>query len=205
MKRILIPLLVFVLIFSGCSSAPEPNLSQMLGTLDGSTYCSPLGIAIDLDGMTVHSEEDLAILNRLDGGAFTTEALMAAMDKGNAVAILSASSNGGFDSMTLSLVPHAQLSDSIRDAADYADHAMSVIPGKLENIGCTDIRIERITVTLDGIEHPAVLCSCSFVDGSAYHLLEVCFRHSDWMSGLSLTSLESEEALRQLLSRVSAS
>ena len=78
-------------------------------------------------------------------------------------------------------------------------------PGSWANLasaGYTDVRLQLVDVQLDDGEHPALLCSAMITEGVPYHLLQICFQRGDWMGGLSLSSLESEEALRQLLTRI---
>jgi hypothetical protein len=80
---------------------------------------------------------------------------------------------------------------------------MSVMPDKLRTAGYTDVQMQQISVKLDDGEHPAVLCSAKITEGVPYHLIQICFREGDWMGSLSLSSVESEEALGALLARIS--
>lgn len=188
-------------ILSGCSAAPKQALSDLLGTLEGSTYTSALGFVIDAAGLHAFSESDLAAVNQVD--EFTPEALAAQTDSGNAVTVFAAAS-GAQASISLSLFPAAGLPEDVQTAEEYAAYGLSLISGKLESAGYADVRVQQISVRLDDGEHPAVLCSAKISGGVPYHLLQICFREGDWMGGLSLSSVESEEALRQLLTRVTS-
>ena len=172
----------------------------MLGAHSGSIYRSAFGFSFDTVEMQVFSEEDLATVNGTD--EFTPEALMPLTDSGNAVTVFAAAPTSGA-SASLSLFPAAGLPGDIETAADYAAYGLSVMPGKLETAGYTDVRMEQISVKLDDGEHPAVLCSAMITEGVPYHLIQICFREGDWMGSLSLSSVESEEALGALLARIS--
>ena len=200
MKRIIALFLACLLILSGCTSGPKPALSEMLGTQSGSIYRSAFGFSFDTVEMQVFSEEYLAAVNGAD--EFTPEALMALTDSGNAVTVFAAAPTSGA-SASLSLFPAAGLPEDIETAADYAAYGLSVMPGKLESAGYTDVRMQQISVKLGDSEHPAVLCSATITEGVPYHLLQICFREGDWMGSLSLSSVESEEALGALLARIS--
>ena len=200
MKRIIALFLVCLLILSGCASGPKPALSEMLGTHSGSIYRSAFGFSFDTAEMQVFSEEDLAAVNGAD--EFTPEALMALTDNGNAVTVFAAAPTSGA-SASLSLFPAAGLPGDIETAADYAAYGLSVMPGKLESAGYTDVQMQQISVKLDDGEHPAILCSAMITEGVPYHLLQICFREGDWMGNLSLSSVESEDALGALLARIS--
>ena len=200
MKRIIALFLACLLILSGCASGPKPGLSEMLGTQSDSIYRSAFGFSFDTVEMQVFSEEDLAVVNGAD--EFTPEALMALTDSGNAVTVFAAAPTSGA-SASLSLFPAAGLPGDIETAADYAAYGLSVMPGKLETAGYTDVRMQQISVNLDDGEHPAVLCSAMITEGVPYHLLQICFQEGDWMGSLSLSSVESEEALGALLARIS--
>ena len=199
MKRIIALFLVCLLILSGCASGPKPALSEMLGTHAGSIYHSAFGFSFDTVEMQVFSEENLAAFNGAD--EFTPEALMALTDSGNAVTVFAAAPTSGA-SASLSLFPAAGLPGDIETAADYAAYGMSVMPDKLSTAGYTDVQIQQISVKLDDGEHPAILCSAMITEGVPYHLLQICFQEGDWMGTLSLSSLESEEALGALLTRI---
>ena len=200
MKRIIALFLVCLLILSGCASGPKPALSEMLGTQSGSIYRSAFGFSFDTVEMQVFSGDDLAAVNGAD--EFTPEALMALTDSGSAVTVFAAAPTSGA-SASLSLFPAAGLPGDIETAADYAAYGLSVMPEKLKSAGYTDVRMEQISVKLDDGEHPAVLCSAMITEGVPYHLLQICFREGDWMGSLSLSSVESEEALGALLARIS--
>ena len=200
MKRIIALFLACLLILSGCTSGPKPALSEMLGTQSGSIYRSAFGFSFDTVEMQVFSEEYLAAVNGAD--EFTPEALMALTDSGNAVTVFAAAPTSGA-SASLSLFPAAGLPGDIETAADYAAYGLSVMPGKMESAGYTDVRMQQISVKLGDNEHPAVLCSATITEGVPYHLLQICFREGDWMGSLSLSSVESEEALGALLARIS--
>lgn len=200
MKRIIALFLVCLLILSGCASGPKPALSEMLGTQSGTIYRSAFGFSFDAVEMQVFSGEDLAAVNGAD--EFTPETLEALTDSGNAVTVFAAAPSSGA-SASLSLFPAAGLPGDIETAADYAAYGLSVMPGKLESAGYTDVRMEQISVKLDDGEHPAILCSAMITEGVPYHLIQICFREGDWMGNLSLSSVESEEALGALLARIS--
>lgn len=204
MKRLFSLFLVCLLALSGCASGPEPGLTEMLGTVEDAAYCSPFGFSVDLTDLEVRTAEELTDLNRLDGSDSLEDALTKEMDKGNAVAILLAGTADGRSALTLSLVPSDRLSGSLRTAGDYADYSVLQIPQKLEDAGCTNIQVTRTYVMLDETEHPAVSVSCDFTDGTAYHLLQICFREGSWMGGLSLTTLDSQEGLWELLGHLSS-
>ena len=204
MKRLLCLLLVCLMIFSGCAADPEPAVAEMLGTLENDVYTSAFGFAIDLEGMRINTAQELAVMNQLEDGVFTEEALMKKTKDGIAVGILSAAPMESDSTLILSLALCSELPQTIQSAEDYAEYCLSTIPGKMERAGYTDVQVRRISVTLDDGEHPAILCSAKLTDDIPYHLLQVCFREGDWMGGLSLSSLSSEEALRQLLTRVSS-
>lgn len=199
MKRITALLLSLLLLLSGCAGGPEPSLSEMLGTQSDNSYSSPFGFVIDTTDLFVFSPEDLASVNQTE--AFTAEALAPQIELGNAVSVFAAAS-GGEASVSLSLFPADSLSGDIQTAEDYAAYGLSAMPQKLEDAGYTDITVTQVRVNLDGGEHPAILCSATLSGEVPYHLLQVCFREGDWMGGLSLSSLESEESLRQLLTRI---
>ena len=204
MKRLLCLLIACLLILPACAADPEPELGEMLGTLENDVYTSAFGFAIDLEGMRINTAQELAVMNQLEDGVFTEEALMKKTKDGIAVGILSASPSESDSILTLSLALCSELPDTIQSAEDYAEYGASTIPGKLERAGYTDVQVRRISVTLDDGEHPAILCSAKLTDDIPYHLLQVCFREGDWMGGLSLSSLSSEEALRQLLTHVTS-
>ena len=201
MKRLSALFLAFLLLLTGCSSGAEPSLSEMLGTQSESSYSSPFGFVIDTADLYIFSDEDLASVNGID--SFTPEAMMTQIDLGNAVTVFAAAP-GGDSSVTLSLFPASGLSEDIRTAADYAEYGLSVMPGKMEDAGYTDIEAKLLSVILDDGEHPAVLCTAKLTEEVSYYLLQVCFREGDWMGGLSLSSLQSEEALRELLTQVTS-
>ena len=199
MKRITALVLVCLIIFSGCSAAPKPALSEMLGTFDNGTYTSPFGFVLETAELHVFSESDLAAVNYVD--EFTPEALTAQTDSGNAVLVFAAAPADG-SSLSISLFPSAGLPDDVRSAEEYAAYGLPLISGKLESAGYTGIQVQQISVKLDDSEHPALLCSAEITEGVPYHLLQICFREGDWMGSLSLSSVESEEALGALLARI---
>jgi hypothetical protein len=199
MKRITALVLVCLIIFSGCSAAPKPALSEMLGTFDNGTYTSPFGFVLETAELHVFSESDLAAVNYVD--EFTPEALTAQTDSGNAVLVFAAAPADG-SSLSISLFPAAGLPDDVRSAEEYAAYGLPLISGKLESAGYTGIQVQQISVKLDDSEHPALLCSAEITEGVPYHLLQICFREGDWMGSLSLSSVESEEALGALLARI---
>ena len=201
MKRLLSLFLVCLILLSGCAAGPEPALEDMLGTTEGSTYTAPFGFTIDGTDLYIFPREDLAAVNGL--AEFTAEALMTQIDLGNAVTTFAAAP-GGESSVTLSLFPAAGLPENVETAADYADYGLTVMPEKLTAAGYTNVQLQRVEVQLDDGAHPAVLCSADLTGGYSYHLLQICFRKGDWMGGLSLSSLESEEALRELLTRITS-
>ena len=199
MKRITALVLVCLIIFSGCSAAPKPALSEMLGTFVNGTYTSPFGFVLETAELHVFSESDLAAVNYVD--EFTPEALTAQTDSGNAVLVFAAAPADG-SSLSISLFPAAGLPDDVRSAEEYAAYGLPLISGKLESAGYTGIQVQQISVKLDDSEHPALLCSAEITEGVPYHLLQICFREGDWMGSLSLSSVESEEALGALLARI---
>lgn len=176
----------------------------MLGTLENDVYTSAFGFAIDLEGMRISTPQELASINQLEDGSFTEDGLMKKLKGGLAVGILSASPSESDSILTLSLALCSELPDTIQSAEDYAEYGASTIPGKLERAGYTAVQVRQISVTLDDGEHPAILCSAELTEDIPYHLLQVCFRQGDWMGGLSLSSLSSEEALRELLTHVTS-
>lgn len=199
MKRITALILVCLIILSGCSAAPKPALSEMLGTFDNGAYTSPFGFVLETAELHVFSESDLAAVNQID--AFTPEALTAQTDSGNAVLVFAAAPADG-SSLSISLFPAAGLPDDVRSADEYAAYGLPLISGKLESAGYTGVQVQQISVKLDDSEHPALLCSAEITEGVPYHLLQICFREGDWMGSLSLSSVESEEALGALLARI---
>lgn len=201
MKRITALILAALLLLSGCSAAPELTLSEMLGTREEDTYTSPFGFAVDTAQLQLLSEEDLAAVNQVE--EFTPEALMAKTDACNAVSVFAAAT-GAQDSILLSLFPAAGLPEDVQTPEDYAAYGLTLICGKLESAGYTDVQAEQVTVDLDGTERPAVLCTAQIAEGVPYYLLQICFREGGWMAALSLASVESEEALSQLLTRVTS-
>lgn len=204
MKRLICLFLACLLILPGCAGDPEPELVEMLGALENEVYTSAFGYSIDLTDLYANTSEQLYTLTH-PGEKFSPDVLMDEMREGNATAILSAANDQGFNSLILSLIPVSELPGRIRDAGDYAEYGLSEISDTLEEYGYTDIQIELTSVTLEGTEHPAILCSCLQYDGSPFHLLQVFFHRDSWMSSLSITSLESEDVLWQFWSRVFAS
>ena len=201
MKRLLSLFLVLLLLLTGCAAGPGPALADMLGTQTESTYSSPFGFTIDGTDLEVFTQDDLASINGLE--EFTPEALSTQIDLGNAVTVYAASPAGD-SSISLSLFPADGLPENVETAADYAEYGLSVMPGKLTDAGYTDIQVQQVDVQLDDGTHPAVLCSAKIGEEYTYHLLQICFREGEWMGGLSLSSLSSEEALRELLTRVTS-
>ena len=199
MRRLLSLLLVLLLLLSGCAAGPDPALSDMLGTREEDTYAAPFGFTIDTRDLMLYTEEELAMLNQVS--EFTPEALSVQIDQDYAVSVFAAATDSA-SSISLSLFPTDSLPDDVRTAAAYAEYGLSVMPEKLASAGYTDVRLQLVDVQLDDGEHPALLCSAMITEGVPYHLLQICFQRGDWMGGLSLSSLESEEALRQLLTRI---
>ena len=196
MKRLTLFFISLALFLTGCSSAPKPALEEMLGTLTESTYVSPFGFTIDGAQMRIFSRDDLAAVNQVE--EFTPEALSAQTDKGNAVTVFAAAPTSGA-SISLSLFPAANLPGDIRTAADYAAYGLPLITEKLNSAGYTDVQVQQVEVTLGDEAHPAVLCSAQIAEGVPYHLLQICFGKDGWMGSLSLASMESEDALGELL------
>ena len=201
MKRITALTLVCLIILSGCSAAPRTELSEMLGALEDGIYISPLGFAIETAELHVFSESDLAAVNYVD--QFSPEALEAQTDSGSAVTVFAAASDGR-DSIFLSLFPAAGLPEDVRTADDYAAYGLPLISGKLESAGYTGVQVQQVSISLDDGEHPALLCSAEITEGVPYHLLQICFQEGGWMGTLSLSSVESEDALGALLARISS-
>lgn len=202
MKRITALILVCLFILSGCSSGgSEPALSEMLGSQSESSYTAPFGFVIDTQELHLYTQEDLATLNQVS--EFTPEALAPQIESGSAISIFAAATDSA-DSIILSIFPAEGLPGDIQTAAEYAEYGLSVMGDKLGNAGYTDVQLQLVDVQLDDGEHPAVLCSAQITEGVPYHLLQICFQEGDWMGGLSLASMESEEALRQLLTRVTS-
>lgn len=201
MKRLLSFSLVLLLLLSGCAAGPKPALSDMLGSQAENAYTSPFGFVIDTTDLHLYSREDLAVLNQTDG--FTAEALSAQIDLGNAVSVFAAVSDTAA-SVTLSLFPASGLPEGIETAEDYAAYGVTVMEEKLKTVGYADVQLQVVEVNLDSGVHPAVLCSAEISEGIPYHLLQICFREGDWMGGLSLSSMNTEEDLRQLLTRITA-
>ena len=201
MKRIIALSLACLLLLTGCAADPGPALADMLGTQSEDAYASPLGFVIDTAELYVFSAEELAALNQVD--SFSPEALTTQTDIGNAVTVFAAAPDGQA-SVSVSLFPADALPGDIRTAADYAAYGLSVMPEKLESAGYTDVQLQQVEVQLDDGAHPAILCSASISEGVPYHLLQICFQEGNWMGGLSLSSLETEEALRELLTRVTS-
>ena len=199
MKRLLCLFLALLLLLPGCAAGRELTLSDALGTSEENAYTSPFGFVIDTEGLLVFSEDDLASLNQLD--SFTPEALQTRMDTGNAVSIFAAASDEGA-SVNLSLYPAANLPESVQTPEEYAQYGLSVMPDKLTAAGYADFQVEQVSVNLDGAEHPAILCSAKITEDVPYYLLQICFRKDGWMASLSLSSMESEEDMRQLLTRI---
>ena len=196
MKRLLSLFLVCLLLLAGCATGPEPVLSDMLGTQTENAYTSPFGFSIDTSGMYVFAPEDLASVNILE--EFTAEALMTRISEGSAVTVFAATP-GEDASISLSLFPAAELPKGIETAADYAEYGLSMMSEKFKDAGYTDCRTQLVDIKLEDGTHPALLCSASMAEGSPYHLLQICFREGDWLGSLSMSSTESEEALRELL------
>ena len=203
MKRIFCLLLSCILILCGCASGGEPSLKDFLAKPEGAVYRSPFGIDIELSDLSVITAADIAELSGLEGDSLEDK-LTREMDKGNAVAILSATA-ADTSNMTMSLIPLENLPASARTAKSYAEYTAELMPEKLEGLECTNIRITRTSAFLGENEYPAVYVSCNFVDGSPYHLLQICFCEGNWMGGLSLTSLDSPAAIQELLTRVTTS
>ena len=199
MKRITALILVFLIFLSGCAAAPELTLSEMLGSSDGSLYTSPFGFSVDAEELYVFTEEELASLNQID--SFTPELLQTWMDTGRAVSIYAAAADDG-DSIHLSLYPAVNLPVDVQTAEDYAAYGLSVMPDRLTEAGYTDVQAEQVTAKLGDAEHPAILCTAKLSDDVSYYLLQICFRKDGWMGGLSLSSTESEEAISELLTRI---
>lgn len=201
MKRI-IALILALFLLTGCAAGESgPALADMLGTQAESTYTSGFGFAIDTAEMYVYSAADLAALNQVS--AFTAEDLAPVMDSGSAVSIFS-SVYGSASFVTLSLFPADGLPENVRTAADYAAYGLSVMPGKLEEAGYTDVQLQQVEVDLSGEKHPAVLCTAAISGSTPYYLLQICFQEGGWMGGLSLSSVESEDTLGALLSLITA-
>ena len=203
MKRIFCLLLCFVLVLCGCASGEGPSLKDFLAKPEGAVYRSPFGIEIELSDLSVLTADDIAELSGLEGDSLEDK-LTREMDRGNAVAILSATAADN-SNMTMSLIPLDKLPASARTAKDYAAYSAELMPEKLEGLECTNIQVTRTTAFLGEAEYPAVYVSCNFVDGSPYCLLQICFCEGNWMGGLSLTSLDSPAAIQELLTRVTTS
>lgn len=203
MKRIFCLLLCFVLVLSGCASDGNLRLKDFLAKPEGAVYQSPFGIDIDLSDLSVITADDLAELSGLEGDSLEDK-LTREMDRGNAVAILSATASDN-SNMTMSLIPLDKLPNSARTAKSYAEYTAGLMPEKLEALECTNIQVTRTTAFLGEAEYPAVYVSCNFVDGSPYCLLQICFCEGNWMGGLSMTSLGSPAAIQELLTRVTTS
>ena len=201
MKRIIALSLAFLLLLTGCAADPGPALADMLGTQGEGSYTSPFGFVIDTADMQLFSAEELAAVNGID--EFAPEALTAQTDSGNAVLVFAAAPADG-SSVSISLFPAAALPENVETAADYAAYGLSVMPEKLQSAGYTDVQLQQVEVQLDDGTHPAVLCSAQITEGVPYHLLQICFQEDGWMGALSLSSVESEENLRQLLTRVTS-
>ena len=202
MKRFFCLLLAAVFILSACAADEGLRLKDLLAEPKGGVYSSPFGITIDLNGLSVLTAGELAEMSALEGSD-TEDALTREMDKGNAVAILSATAET--DSLTMTLIPTDKLPQDARTADLYADYTAEQMPGKLEALQCTNVQVNRTYVILGETEYPAVYVSCNFVDGSPYYLLQFCFGEGGWMGGLSVTSLESPIAIQELLNHVTTS
>ena len=198
MKRI-IAFFLACLLLTACAAEPVPALSEMLGTLTESTYTSPFGFTVDASDMQIFSDEDLAAVNQTE--EFTPEALTAQTDNGNAVTVFAAAPESGA-SVVLSLFPAAGLPGDVRTARDYAEYGMSMMSEKLKAAGYLDGQLQLVDIQLDDGAHPALLCSAKMSDGSPYHLLQICFEKDGWLGSLSLSSMESEDALGELLTRI---
>ena len=203
MKRIFCLLLACILVLCGCASGGGPSLKDFLAKPKDAVYRSPFGIDIELSDLSVITADDIAELSGLEGDSLEDK-LTREMDKGNAVAILSATAADN-SNMTMSLIPLDKLPDSARTAKTYADYTAGLMPEKLEGLECTNIQITRTSAFLGVQEYPAVYVSCNFVDGSPYCLLQICFCEGNWMGGLSMTSLGSPAAIQELLTRVTTS
>lgn len=196
MKRLTLFFISLALFLTGCSSAPKPALEEMLGTLTESTYVSPFGFTIDGAQMRIFSRDDLAAVNQVE--EFTPEALTKQTDNGNAIAVFASATTGGA-SIILSLFPADGLPKGTKTAADYAAYGLPLISEKLESAGYANVQAQQVSIKLDGKEHPAILCSAQITAEVPYHLLQICFCEGDWMGALSLSSVESEDALGELL------
>ena len=203
MKRIFCLLLACILVLCGCASGGEPSLKDFLAKPEDAVYRSPFGINIELSDLSVLTADDIAELSGLEGDSLEDK-LTREMDRGNAVAILSATAADN-SNMTMSLIPLDKLPDSARTAKTYAEYTAGLMPEKLEGLECTNIQITRTSAFLGESEYPAVYVSCNFVDGSPYCLLQICFCEGNWMGGLSMTSLGSPAAIQELLTRVTTS
>ena len=92
MKRIFCLLLCFVLVLSGCAFGGNLRLKDFLAKPEDAVYRSPFGIDIDLSDLSVILADDLAELSGLEGDSLEDK-LTREMDRGNAVAILSATAS----------------------------------------------------------------------------------------------------------------
>ena len=203
MKRIFCLLLACIVILCGCASGGDLSLKDFLAKPEGAIYRSPFGICIDLSDLSVLTADDIAHLSGLEGDSLE-EKLTREMDKGSAVAILSATA-ADHSNMTMTLIPLENLPAAARTAKSYAEYTAGLMPEKLEGLECTNIRITWTSAFLGESEYPAVYVSCNFVDGSPYWLLQICFCEGNWMGGLSVTSLDSPAAIQELLTRITTS
>lgn len=203
MKRIICLMLACVMVLCGCAADAELRLADFLADPEDGIHSYPFGIDIHVSDLSVLTAEHIARLSGLEGRDLEDQ-LNREMDRGNAVAILSATDEDNTN-MTMSLLRADRLPEPILTAEGYADYTAEHMPEKLEDLECTNIQVNRTFAILGETEFPAVYVSCNFVDGSPYYLLQICFCEGGWMGGLSLTSLESPIAIQELLNHVTTS
>lgn len=164
------------------TEAPAEKDTQMLGTVDGSTYTNKfLGIQCQLDeNWLIATDEELAQLSGLVADAISDEVLAEQLNSSGVVHAFYATSTDGFATMNIVLENLGLLYGTLLSEETYVEIALGQLPAALESAGLENVTAEAATATFAGEEHAAVAVHGT-ISGLDFYEKMVCIKADSYI------------------------
>ena len=128
-----------------------------LGSVNGSTYENEsLGYGCTLEGWMFATQEEIAELNNLAIDSFDSEELQEQLRNSTSIMDMAAVREDGMANVNVSLQNLSALFGRLLSEEAFRDQSFPQMQSNLESMGMTNVNIEKVTITIDGTDHPGL-------------------------------------------------
>ncbi len=172
-------------------STPAEEVEEteiQFGVIDGATYTSEtLGYSCTLEGWTYATREEIAAMNNTTLEAVGDD-LREQLEKANTFMDMFARSSDNLLNVNINFENLSGLYGAILSEEQYVNISYPQMQGALEQIGMSNVQVEKATVAVGGVEHPGLTVRGES-NGVAVFQRMACIKCSGYMGVITVTSI----------------